>query len=524
MERKESIVSEYIDALNKEAAPGKTGNGVNDQELEQIFSAVRAVKSLKEPALPDSGFAQGLAEKLTTRIQERERSGTVRNASGVLAGQSRPKLSRPKWMIPAAALAACLLILAVMVSSPNMFRNDVAYAMQQAVSNLSSYHGVLEMRSNNQAGEEWLVRRAELWSVGDRYAVRQDDGTVTVNNGDKKWQVRPQEKAVAILPVLPDPTRQGFDLRDEAQRALQYPHEVVGSEVIAGRDTSKLEIRPPGGLAYHLWVDKQTDLPIQIRTPMQNSLQTTYTFISLEVNSPVEDHLFAYQPPQGYKIVQDDPGQLVATVEEAVLISGFAPLLPDAAPKRVLAFQDRMVLDYGDTTITEVSAQGSFAPAPNSALGQAAGGPLEVWWEGLRWRQNGLEIKVTGPQRVALAAEIAPDLTLPQVSHDLVSQAQVKVSVDMDIVRANQMQVDRGSSPWQLDPLHVAMTFVNLKVSPQGIIGEPEIGSASFKLELNTGAQAAITVSEGPVKKVYLQRLLRQDETGIWSVVGYDPR
>lgn len=129
-----------------------------------------------------------------------------------------------------------------------------------------------------------------------------------------------------------------------------------------------------------------------------------------------------------------------------------------------------------------------------------------------------------GPQRVALARQIASDLSLPQADQDLTKQAQVKIPIDIDIVKANQQQVDRGSSPWQLDPLQVSLTYVNLKVSPQGIEGEPKIGPASFKLEVNTGVQATIAVLEGPVKKVYLQRLIRQDETGIWSVVGYDPR
>jgi hypothetical protein len=142
----------------------------------------------------------------------------------------------------------------------------------------------------------------------------------------------------------------------------------------------------------------------------------------------------------------------------------------------------------------------------------------------LRWRQYGIEIEISGPERVTLASQIAPDLALPEVNQQLVDQAEVKVEVDMDIVRADQQQVDRGSSPWQLDPLQVSLTFVNLKVSPQGIVGEPKIGPESFTLAINNGIEAIVEVSQGPISRVYLQRLMRQDETGIWSVVGYDPR
>jgi hypothetical protein len=72
--------------------------------------------------------------------------------------------------------------------------------------------------------------------------------------------------------------------------------------------------------------------------------------------------------------------------------------------------------------------------------------------------------------------------------------------------------------------LQVSLTFVNLKVSPQGIVGEPKIGPESFTLAINNGIEAIVEVSQGPISRVYLQRLMRQDETGIWSVVGYDPR
>jgi hypothetical protein len=125
---------------------------------------------------------------------------------------------------------------------------------------------------------------------------------------------------------------------------------------------------------------------------------------------------------------------------------------------------------------------------------------------------------------VELARQIAADLTLPDAGGHLVQGAQVKVPVDMEMARADQLQVDRGSSPWQVDPLQVAFTFANLKVSPEGIVGEPKLPMSSFKLEANNGAEAVVTVAGGPVGRVYLQKLVRQDETGIWSVVGYDPR
>lgn len=48
--------------------------------------------------------------------------------------------------------------------------------------------------------------------------------------------------------------------------------------------------------------------------------------------------------------------------------------------------------------------------------------------------------------------------------------------------------------------------------------------AASFRLTANSGTAAVADVADGPVARVYLKRLVRTDETGIWSVVGYDPR
>ena len=154
-------------------------------------------------------------------------------------------------------------------------------------------------------------------------------------------------------------------------------------ELIAGRQSIKLKISPPGGRPYYLWVDKETNLPIQLQTPMENALQTTYTFVSFEPNVKIEAEIFAYQPPEGYQVVTDNPGQLAATIEEAALISKISPLVPKEAPLRILAFHDRIVLDYGETIVVETAARGVFKPAPEVALGTAAGEPLEVLAEKL---------------------------------------------------------------------------------------------------------------------------------------------
>jgi negative regulator of sigma E activity len=142
--------------------------------------------------------------------------------------------------------------------------------------------------------------------------------------------------------LFPDYTRQGLDLRDEAKRARQYPTSVTGQEIIAGREAARLKIAPPGGDPYDLWIDAETNLPLQLQTAFQNSLRTTYTFVQFEPNIPIDPQLFAYQVPQGFKVIEDDPGQLVTTIQDAAAISGFVPVIPQTAPGRIFAFQSAL--------------------------------------------------------------------------------------------------------------------------------------------------------------------------------------
>jgi len=491
----EEEIDKLIDALTAETEP----EPAITPETAELLATVRTVRQLREPAAPRDEFICSLPRSLSP--------------------QSRIR----RWFYPAVAAAGILLLFALTLGNA-ITNRDAVYAMEQAVANLQNYHGVLTMQTENAAGEEWVIRASEIWSEGDRYAVRQDNGIVTVNNGEQKWQVDPANREVVLLPVVPDPGRYGFDLRQEAERAISYPHTVDGQETVAGRAATKLTITPPGGLPYELWIDAETNLPLQLRTAMVKSLQTTYTYTVFTPNTTIEPAVFAYQVPEGYRVVENGAGQLVATLPEAAAISGLLPLCPAAAPHRIYALTGKVVLDYGDTTVTELPAEADFTPAGYGSLGSAAGGPLEVVGSRLRWQQAGLLLQIEGPQAVELARQIAADLTLPDPGTDLTAGMQVVVPVDMEVVRNNQQQVDSGSSPWQIDPIQVAVLFANLQVNPEGISGEPALPIASFRLNTSNGAAAIVDVADGPIVKVYLKRLVRTDASGIWTVVGYDPR
>jgi hypothetical protein len=122
----------------------------------------------------------------------------------------------------------------------------------------------------------------------------------------------------------------------------------------------------------------------------------------------------------------------------------------------------------------------------------------------------------------SFAREIAT-LSLPKEQSS--DKPKINVPFDLKVEENTQKSVDEGHSPWRLDPAFVAQVFVSLKISPEGIEGDYPIKYEDVKVINNNGKDAVVKIStkDTPVRKVYLKRLIKQDDTGIWTVVGYDP-
>ena len=103
---------------------------------------------------------------------------------------------------------------------------------------------------------------------------------------------------------------------------------------------------------------------------------------------------------------------------------------------------------------------------------------------------------------------------------------RVVVPYDLKTEQDSQKSVDAGHSPWRLDAAFVAQVFVSLKISPEGIVGDYPIPYEDFKVTQSTDTDAVVEVAgdKTPISTVYLKRLVRPGEGGIWTVVGYDPK
>lgn len=101
---------------------------------------------------------------------------------------------------------------------------------------------------------------------------------------------------------------------------------------------------------------------------------------------------------------------------------------------------------------------------------------------------------------------------------------QIEVDIDLEAEENAQKSVDEGHSPWKLDPVFVTQVFASLLLSPEGIVGDYPIPYEAITITENNGIEATAVINDDKsvARTVYLKRLVRQDESGIWTVIGYD--
>jgi outer membrane lipoprotein-sorting protein len=553
MDDREKKLTNYIDSLNQERQPKE--HQLETAEMEELFQTVRMVRSLREPSMPETGYADKLANNINKQFfNENEVKKTA-------------KKSIPKWLLGVVAAAAALII--VVNTILPLGETNIVYAMEQAFKEVKAYHGVLEVVVINEEGKTTTQSKVEVWRDKDgRYFVKglagAQKGLITANDGEKKWQLQPEQKEVDIFPAFPDPYSFTFEIGNEIEDAKHATStKVVGEETVAGRPTVVMEVTPQGGSSYKVWIDKDTKMPLQKQTAMEFGLQYLARYENIDFTEAVPKELFAYNLPSGFKEINTNPEQFVIGLDEAEKIVGFIPLVP----QKVLTtfIQDNIAvvnstnavrINYSTpdkqkkVMLLQKKATEQFKPATMAVLGKVNGNVAEVQSpieaeagvlqgggayagvtdiSSVRWQQDGYEYAVVGNtslEELALFIKGISDGVVQLISKDQpLGKPQVDVPVDLEVEKGDQKNIDAGHAPWKLDPAFVAQVFVSLKVSPEGIQGEYPIKYEELKVVQNTGTEAAVEViaNDTPISKVYLKRLIRQDNTGVWTVVGYDP-
>jgi outer membrane lipoprotein-sorting protein len=572
MKKNERRISEYIDELNEERTPkehekyrlknsaqeDKKKDGWNAaeeqiQEYDALTQTVRRLKSLKEPVMPQEEFE----ERLIACVKG-EAPKSWKQVRYLSAGDSRRRpgvIKRAALGVTVVAAAAVLIFAIPRIHIPQG-NVDIVYAMEQAFKELKAYHGIIEVTQTNQTGEVTLQSRREVWAdQKGRYYLKElegyGEGIITVNNASKEWQLRPEEKKVYLTAAFPDPYRFTFELGKEindVNRALSVTE--TGEEKVSGRDAVILEVTPEGGDIYYLWIDKETKLPLRRQSAMQNAIQTTISYTEIEFMDQIPADLLAYELPEGYEAVEENPEQIVATLEEASAITGFEALEPKEIPDSfrlqgigVVTDSNYIKLNYSSTdgtnsvVISEAKASEEFTPDSDAMLGSVNQQKAEFQnqYQGIsgvtaiRWQEGGLEYLVYGDVSMDMLTGFAEgisggEVTLPEEQEKAV-KPQIEVPYDLTVEENEQKSVDAGHSPWKLDPVFVAQVYASLLLEPEGIVGDYPISYDAITILSNDGKEAVVQVNDSKTlaDKIYLKRLVRQDDTGIWTVVGYDP-
>lgn len=553
MKDKYKILSDYIDNLNAEQKPNAHENSRNHQELDDLYQTVRTVRILKEPSMPGKDYQETLVN-------------TVKKKTSRKNGKSSKKRM---WMTSVSSIAA-ILFFAIGISFFFPFTNnsEIVHAMEKAYQEVKAYHGNLKIVETNADGDSTAQATLNVWANKEgHYFTRGEQGAnkelVTVNNGEKKWQIVPDKKQVKVLDTFPDPYRFTFELGNEIEEVkLALSTKVVGEESIEGRDTTILEVVPQGGEPYRIWIDQATNLPIQKETTMYNSIQYKITFTDFEVIEEIPNELLTYDVPENYEEIVSNNEQVLNNWTEAMEYITFTPKLIDHVPTgftldkiAVIPEESALKLYYMNptqnqiVTLVQKKIADEFIPNSNAILGKVDNqvaeilSPLNESSENLadfgpyaqttnlhsvRWQKGDLEYEIVGNSKLEIMADFIENLISGEVNlqpDEQTKKGQIEVPVDLEVEENDQKSADSGHSVFKLDPVFTAQVFVSLKISPEGIQGEYPIKETDLHMIENTGKEAIVEVirEKTPIKRVYLKRLIRQDSTGIWTVVGYDP-
>lgn len=553
MSDKERRLSDYIDSLNNEKKPKEHRDEIETEDMEELFETVRLVRSLKEPTLPDENYGKKLASNINKHLSK----------------EKNMKKSKKRWFLGVASAAAVVLIITLNIASPFGKANMVS-AMEKAFNGVKAYHGVLEIVETNAAGKSTMQWKVEVWADKEgHYYVKGIEGAqkdlITVNDGKKKWQVQPNEKEVDVFSAFPDPYSFTFEIGkeiDTIKNAIKT--KTLGDDTVAGRDAVIMEVTPQGGNPYKIWIDKETKMPLQKESSMENSIQYKIRYDNINFTENIPKELLTYSVPKGFKETNTNPEQVVNSLEEAKKIVGFTPKVIQSIPEsftqsnisvvnntKVVKFNYVSKDNKTKIVVLQKKSDSEFKPSSMAMLGKIDDNVAEIQSpvqneagilqgggayagvtgiSSVRWQQEGFEYAVVGNGSLEELILFAKGLTngtveLSSPKEQLLGKPQVEVPVDLKIEEAEQKSVDAGHSPWRLDPAYVSQVFVSLKISPEGIQGEYPIKYEDLKVVQNTGKEAIVEVSgdKTPIRRVYLKRLIRQDNTGIWTVVGYDP-
>jgi hypothetical protein len=435
----------------------------------------------------------------------------------------------------------------------------------------------LTITSINGEGERSIQAVREVWADKEgRYYVKElqglEEGLITANNNREKWQLKPKDNYISLYTAFPDNYTFTFEIGKEVQQLKTAAKVTEESKTtISGQQAVLYKVTPKGGDTYSIWIDDKTGIPLKKQTALVNGVAYEVSYSDIKYTKSIPAEYLSYGDLKGYVVNREENWQICATMEEAEELSDFEIELPmvSAISYKVTEIsanaEDKAIKVYygleGQENKVAVIERGVDLAAKNSgavngvigsmraeiltnaaktdieansnSVGITNGLAVESFGDqntitSITWQQNKREYQVIGNGSMDEINVFIKGLTGEKavLSKESLSTPQVKVDYDIKSEEQTQKQVDAGHQPWKLDPAFVAQVFTSLLIQPEGIKGEYPIPYEDFKIIKNTGSSIIVEVDnkKSPVSKVYLKQLVRQDSTGIWTVIGYDKK
>ncbi len=570
--KKEKFISDYIDKLNQEQVPGK--EGLDDENVKELTNTIRALKKLKEPVYPQEGFEKQLSENMWKAFKGEEGKNTAGITGRKEIAVKKRRFAPAFWGV---AAAAAVFLGVFYLKDSYLTGGNPVYAMEQAYEKANAYHGILTITSINGEGERSIQAVREVWADKEgRYYVKElqglEEGLITANNNREKWQLKPKDNYISLYTAFPDNYTFTFEIGKEVQQLKTAAKVTEESKTtISGQQAVLYKVTPKGGDTYSIWIDDKTGIPLKKQTALVNGVAYEVSYSDIEYTKSIPAEYLSYGDLKGYVVNREENWQICATMEEAEELSGLEMELPMvlATSYKVTEIsanpEDKAIKVYyglegqeNKVAVIErevdLAAKNSGAvngvigsmraeiltnaaktdiEANSNSIGITNGLAAESFGDqntitSITWQQNKREYQVIGNGSMDEINVFIKGLTGEKavLSKESLSTPQVKVDYDIKAEEQTQKQVDAGHQPWKLDPAFVAQVFTSLLIQPEGIKGEYPIPYEDFKIIKNTGSSIIVEVDnkKSPVSKVYLKQLVRQDSTGIWTVIGYDKK
>jgi outer membrane lipoprotein-sorting protein len=294
-----------------------------------------------------------------------------------------------------------------------------------------------------------LSAQAELWEkMANKARVQVIDssepkyvGTTMVTDGQQAWLYEPDRNLVTVGSLseveMPLPQELLTSLQTVIQQVLDASNvELVGEEVVSGRDAYKLTLSPkedsgqelfPGNGTTTLWVDKEQWFVLKATYEADAFGQGSMEVQSFELNPGLADDLFTFEAPEGAKVIdiaaqQPEPMTLV----EATQYPGFHVLIPEYVPEgatliNIFKSGESIILRYDHATQVsfavvqgpELASQPPLGESQNidirgqsaTVITDKAGGNTFLYWT-----ENGVTVTIAGHIDLDEALKVAESL------------------------------------------------------------------------------------------------------------------